>query len=71
MIYTKRTIEEKTGKKWIIDSISTDNDYVSIMLIDELTGKYVIKSNYVRSVKYEYGKIIVTYNNSKTRVIYE
>ena len=69
MLYTKRTLEKKVNGKWIIDDTSEDNEYINIMLVDELTGKFLFKND-VRSIKYSYGKITVNYTTT-FRAIYE
>lgn len=69
MFITKKTIEKKQGKKWVIDSV-IDNNVVNVLLNDDLLSKYVLKGNMIKTVKYSYGKIIVNYGNG-TRAIYE
>lgn len=68
MLYTKRTLERKQGKKWVTEDISENGEYINIMLVDELTAKYLFKTNL--RIKYQYGKITVNYTND-FRAVYE
>ena len=68
MLDTKRTLEKKQGKKWIAEDVSENSEYINIMLVDELTSKYLFKTNL--RIKYQYGKITVNYTND-FRAVYE
>ena len=69
MTITRKTIEKKTGKKWILDDV-INSDVVNILLNDDMVGKYLFKSNMVQRITYQAGKIVVYYGNGY-RAIYD
>lgn len=69
MLVTRKTIEKKQGKKWILDAV-IDSNVVNILLNDDMIAKYLFKSNMIKSVKYSAGKIIINYGNGY-RAIYD
>ena len=68
MIITRKTFQEKQGKKWI-DTDVIDSDIVNILLNDDLIAKYLFKAQGTK-IQYQYGKIIITYSD-KVRAIYD
>ena len=69
MTITKKTIEKKTGKAWTIDDV-IDSNIVNVLFNDDMIAKYLFKSDMIKSVKYQAGRIVVYYGNGY-RAIYE